>query len=248
MNKKFLLLIVALGIVVLIGFMFFDGDGIKYDREGSSEPSIDALDTVFDFYNPWLRAVQATDTDPYAEGLIESAQLSETLKTSLREAGEGNPETDPVLCQRTIPDRIGAKVLLEVDDKAQIRVIARGTKLPGQAVAYMVIEDGEWVIDRIQCTYGESGPEVGEFNFIQSGQLLKSVPEPLDSNFWHLVYANDEYEGLTAKLLFNAESICVATDGSEAACVPDELAETAPAIVKGNALEEGIVVSRLELQ
>lgn len=245
--------IIVLGLIVLVAVIAFltlqKNGGLSKDGDDATQiPTSDPLDDITGFYNGWLDALQASGTDPVAAGLLESAVITPRMKESLQTALAEGGEMDPVLCQTTTPEKIGAKLISQKDATAKVMVIARGTKMPGQSLASLVPQDGIWAIDEIECAYGEMPPEQGEFSFEHEGQLLNSVPEPLDPNFWYVVYEVDGVMGYTAKLIFDEESKCTDTDGVTGACNPDTFEETAPAFVQGEMSEAGLMVKHIELK
>lgn len=245
--------IIVLGLIILVAVMVFltlqkNGGISKTDDAVGAIPTTDPLDGLLDFYNEWLGARQATNTDPVAAGLVDSPiftpRMKEALQTALAEGGD----MDPVLCQTVVPEKVGAKTIGQKDASVKMLVIARGEKLPGQAMVSLVPQNGMWAIDDIECIYGEQAPEMGEFSFEREGQLLHSVPPPLDSNYWYLVYESDGIMGYTAKLIFDEESVCTDTNGVTSTCDTNTFKETAPAFVQGEMGEAGLMVKHVELR
>lgn len=248
MNTKKLIVIAVL-VLGAVGAWLFIGSGSSQNDDGAKMPKHPPVDTVLDYYNDWLDARQATDTDPYAAGLSESPELTSDVQTYLRASQSEMSKLDPVLCQTSVPEKIGTKEVYIKEGEAKILVLARGAdKMPGQATVTLIPQEGEWVISNIVCSYGETAPEQGEYSFEREGQLLKSVPAPYDSNFWHLVYEDQGLNGLVAQLSFDDTSMCIGSDGAEAVCNPDAFQQTAKAFVQGDVSEDGIAVKRLELR
>lgn len=249
MKQKILLLgiiaIVVVGVVMALGGT---DTSTKNGTETGDPPQDDPADAALSFYNQWLTARNATDTDPAASGLYDSPFLQEGMKEKLEQAANDRPELDPVLCQEAIPEKIGAKPLFKEDYRAKTLIVARGTKLPGQAAVTLVAEDSQWVISEISCTFGEEAPEKGEFTFEEEGQLLKSVPAPLDSNFWHLIYERDGVMGYNARLIFDGESMCTDEGGTESVCDEGSFTETDTAFIQGDMSEAGLMVKRVQLK
>lgn len=244
MKKLLFLGLLILGIGVLAMWLW-PGSGTTPSDERGPAPTTDPLDPVSRFYNDWLQAVQSTTTDPYAAGLATNQLLSASLQQKLQDNQAATP--DPVLCQPELPERVGAKVLYQEDYRAEVQVLGRGyeTKSPHFALVHLAAVDGAWQIDRIECRTGESGPE-REFSFIQSGQLLKSVPEPLNSEYWHLVFTENDVAGNAVPLFFSDSSQCVASDGSTEVCDPSQFSEAARATVTGNMTEAGVDVVEIQ--
>ena len=243
MKKVLIIALLIIGIGALVWWMQKDGGGF-----GSSEPQIpedEALTILFEFYNPWLDAAQSTSTDPYAEGLAEAPMLSDEVRQYIADHRED--DIDPVLCQEALPRQIGARPLYEEDLKAQYMLLSRGLpeQSPRYAVATLDAVDGEWRITSIACQFGEEAPE-REFSFMQEGQLLKSVPPPLDSNYWHLVFTQSGVEGHTVPLFFDENSTCINEQGETSVCDESQFQQTARATVKGDMTEAGVEVKEMQ--
>lgn len=251
MNRKTLITVIVIVGVLLIVWLSLKS--IIKD-EGNSEneygdPTVESIDVTLDFMSDWLELLRSTSTSPYAEGLHQSEWLTESMRSRLAEAETKTDQTiDPVLCQETLPDRLRSNILVEEETETQIRVIAHGTKLPGQAVVHLVIDRGEWRIDKIECSFGETDPNQGEYDFEHEGQLLKGVPVLADQDAWYLIYGENGVVGYTAKLIFNENSMCTNQSGEEGVCSQDSFTQTAAAFVQGDGSEAGIVVIRLELK
>lgn len=244
--------IIVLGLIVLVAVMAFltlkkDGGQSETDDTTVAIPTSDPIDDAMGFYSEWLRAAKAPDFDPVALELTASPKLTARMQESLTRALGENSEIDPVLCQTQTPEKIGTKLIAQKDGVAKIMVIARGEKMPGQAIVTLVPKNDMWAIDEIKCSYGETAPQTGEFSFEQEGQLLHSVPPPLDPDYWYLVYEVDGVMGYTAKLIFDNESTC-SEGGETGTCDVSTFEETNPAFVQGEMSETGLVVKHLELR
>lgn len=246
--KKQLLVIAA---IIIIGLSF-----IMLTREDAgqgSAPSVtreDALDLTLNFYNDWLTAAQSTTTDPYTTILQTHTAVAPVLTETITiSQGSGtNGTLDPVLCQPLIPERVGGKVLFQLEDEAQVIIFARGfeEKSPYQAIVSLQgAGDTSWQITDISCSTGEVAPEQA-YDFEQAGFLLKSVPPPLDPDRWHLVFEQAGVMGHTVPLFFTPESICILTDGSESTCDPDAFTDATPVTVQADMTEAGATVHRLQ--
>jgi len=240
--------LLALILIVLIA-LSMRSSGDKADQISNSQEvsTQEPIDIVLDFYNPWLEAVKSTDTNPYAEGLATKGILSEELRTRIISSeGRGETEIDPVLCQTTVPERITGRIVSEQENEVRVLVMARGTEgLTAQSVFTLKRHNDGWFIEDILCSPGEFDiPR--EFTFEKEGYLLKSVPPPLNPEYWHLVFEENGELGHVVPLLFTGESSCVAIDGNVAVCVPDQFPEATKAHIYGQMTESGATVTRLE--
>lgn len=204
------------------------------------------VDVVLDFYGSWLEALQGTSTNPFESGLAEDPILSSELRNRISDSKgvEGGP--DPVLCQTNIPVQISARLISELEDSAQVLVVSRDKTQPEQAIVTLKGLNEGWYIDSIECSPGEFAPP-REFSFDREGFLLKSVVPPLDSNYWHLVFVENDVPGHVAPLLFSGDSMCTALDESQSVCDPNKFIEPSKAHVQGEMTETGVKVKRVKL-
>jgi len=247
MNKKIILVaVIAISLLLIIVVYLRDRGAENSDSDAQAELGI-SLDVVSPFYNDWLDAAKSTSTDPYQAGLATDSRLSESVKSYIATAQADTESTlDPVLCQSSVPPRIGAKLSYELDGKAQYLLLARGVGVtPEKAVVSLEVVDGAWLITDIECVSGEEGP-VREFSFEREGFLLKSPQAPLDPNLWYLVFEENGQNGHTAPLYFDAASMCVANDETESVCEPTQFINPSQALVKGEMTESGVEVKRVE--
>lgn len=247
MNKQIVIIIgvIVVGVIAVV-WLSSNSDQVSLGENESAIPEDDAMDFTLSYYNEWLNAVLSTTTDPVTAGLANDARLHEDVQAYLAEYDYSN-ELDPVLCQTAAPNRVGAKASYVMDREAQFLILARGLeeKSSRQAVVDIAAQDGKWVISTITCTEGESAPE-REFTFEREGFLLKSVPPPLDPEYWHLVFEERGVAGHTAPLFFNESSICVSIKGEESVCDPDAFVEAEAVLIKGQMTEAGVDVVRIE--
>lgn len=252
-NKKFVLAgLLALAVIIIIVAIFFkkSDTGNKADEgiTGQEVSSDKPTDIVLDFYDLWLHATKATSTDPYQSELTSWPLLSTALRTRLTDTqGQEVNGLDPVLCQPTAPERVISKIVFELEDKAQILVVARDKTISvsNQAVVTLKRHNDGWYIDEITCSQGESVPE-REFSFEKEGHLLKSVPPPLDPQYWYIVFDENGEQGHFAPLFFNAESTCLSTAGIESVCNPDEFKDATKVQMYGQMNELGVDVKKIE--
>jgi len=248
MNKKYIFLLIAVVLFVVVAVLFInkqfgtDGNNATEEQAGIAGESIDI---ALDFYSSWLEALKSTTTNPYEQGLDTSAALSDDVKNYLKASKDSGITPDPVICQTDLPERISAKPVFKTEEKAQYIILARREQKSEQSLVTLEARTGGWLITEIGCSNGEVAPEK-EFTFEKEGFLLKSVPPPLDSNYWHLVYKLDGVDGYTAQLFFDASSTCVATDGVESVCNPDNFDEPSKVFIKGQMTEAGAEVKRVE--
>lgn len=250
MNTNTKKIIFALIGIVLIGLLIAYFVTNKNTDVATESESIaitgDPIDAVMEFYDAWHSAELSTSTNPYTENLLTHPRLSEKVRAELTTAlSEEGSEVNPVLCQTSLPPRIGSKVSYILDNQSEVHVLARGfeKRSPRMAVIKLIGQNGDWVINNIDCVNGESGPE-REFNFDREGFLLKSVPPPLNPDYWHLVFEENGKNGHTAPLFFS-DSVCTALDGSTATCNPDSFTDATKALVQGEMTEAGVDVKRV---
>ncbi len=241
--------LLVLGIIILIGVLFLKSspnngeDQIAYNQQiSTNEP----IDIVLDFYNPWIEAVRSTSTNPYAEGLATKGILSEKLSARLISSeGRAETEIDPVLCQTTVPERVNGRIVSEQEGEVRVLVMAREDALTAQSVFTLKRHNDGWFIEDIICSAGEFDiPR--EFSFNKEGYLLKSVPPPLNSEYWHLVFEENGELGHVVPLFFTGETSCVAVDKTTAVCTPEQFTEATKAHIYGQMTENGANVTRLE--
>lgn len=252
-HKNLIIGFVVLAVIVVLISLFFKGSGGS-SQDGEVDLSNQVVSTeapsdiVLDFYELWLNALHSTGTDPYQSGLATTPILSKKLSDKLVVAQAGSPDgVDPVLCQPTVPEKFRVKSIFELETNAQFLVqAARDKELIGQATVNLVKLNDGWYIDDIYCSSGEVAP-VSEFSFEKEGFLLKSVPPPLDSQYWHLVFEENGKNGHTAPLFFNEESICTYFDGSEGVCDQGKFTDAIAASVKGDMTESGVNVRKLKI-
>lgn len=238
--------ILGLAIIAVVVWLFFGTNYIR--QEVKQEVSQGApVDVVLDFYEPWLAALLSTTTDPYQLGLAQTPILSKELRTRLASA-KGHPETepDPVLCQTTILDRISARPVYELEDSAQVLVMSTQRELTSQAIVTLLRYNDGWYINDILCTLGEFAPPQ-EFSFEKEGYMLKSVVAPLNPDYWHLIFEENNQKGHSAPLFFNAESMCKDLSGNTSVCNLDEFVEPFKVLLRGEMTEAGVEVKQLEM-
>ena len=252
MKKQTVLIVgvIVAAIIALIGWQILSSGSLVGTATNELQviPVDDPMDVTMELYGPWLGGLQATSTDFNRSELLAAAPLTADLRDRLQQETETQSVLDPVLCQIEMPERIGTKSVFTNDFEAQVMVIARGKKVPEQAVVSLSAVDGKWVISDITCSRGELAPDV-EFTVEREGNLLKqSLQPPLNNEQWHLIYTRDGVAGNAIPVLFDTNSTCIMTDGNEQVCVPDQLTEATAVLLQGAMQEAGVLVERMQLQ
>lgn len=204
-------------------------------------------DIVLDFYMKWLQAKESTSTDPYQLELHTSSILSPELRDTLSTLqSDFKNDIDPVLCQKatTSPLRLTARPIYTLAEKAQVLVLAK--KLEAQAIVTLLKQNDGWYIDDISCSAGEFAPE-REFSFEQDGYLLKKVPAPLDSNYWHLVFEQNGQTGNAVPLYFDPASVCTSLDTIQSTCDQNTFTDAQHVFVQGQMTETGVQLRTLKM-
>ena len=240
---------IILGVLVVIGIIVW---AIKSDWGGSSygpgaSSVIDAgdpLDAALAFYQTYLDIEQNVATE-YEGDILKDPILADDVRAAI-ETHSG--DVDQVLCQSETPEKIRAKVLFRHESDAQVQVLGRGEgeKSPEQAVVTLAVEGGAWRITKIECLYGEMAPE-REFSFENDGYLLKSVPAPLDSRYWHIVFEQNGQLGYTAPLFFSTASMCTDVSGNTAMCDENTFVDATKVRLQGQMTEAGVEVKNVTM-
>jgi hypothetical protein len=235
-NKKtiltVLLVIAGSGVVVAL---LMQGSRIQFFAEPRQAPLGDPLDATLEFYEAWHAAKLSTSTEGVVAP-IDHPRLSEEVRAYINSALADTSRTvDPVLCQAEVPPRIGAKLSYALSDKAQVLIVPRRLEQPSarMAVVKLLPQNGQWTITEISCSDGESAPE-SEFSFEREGSLLKNVPAPLNSEFWHLVFEENGINGHTVPLFFTEASTCTALSGAQTPCDTTTFTEAVRARIQGD--------------
>lgn len=243
--KKILIVLALLAAVGAV--VFFAGQNkSNITEEDSAGVAGDPIDAVLEYYKVYLAAEQNGASSPEQEGLFDHPIISNAVRAYIEEHKDDG--IDPVLCQSVTPQKIRSKTLFQQDGQAQVQVLGRldeGDKSSEQAVVTLEVANETWRITKIECLQGESAPE-REFTFDQEGYLLKSVPEPLDSNYWHLVFEQQGTKGHTVPLFTNVAE-CTGFDGSTGPCDMNTVDEATRAHIKGQMTEAGVDVQFIEL-
>jgi hypothetical protein len=253
MKKTKILIVIALGValVALLAVIFILLPKLQDSKNAGLDKSVDEtkgvlgepLDITLDFYEKWRLAKTSTTTDPYTEGLPKSDVLGIELSKKItdNESVYRSEQKDIVICDSSLAQDVKAKEIFSNESKAQILIFPKDKETRGiQIMVTLVGEEGYWKITNISCGAGEQDLNVGEFSFDYEGFLLKqSVPAPLDSKFWHLIFVQENVPGYTTPLIFSSSSICVLEDKTEKVCSDDLLFDMT---------EAGLEVKRLEFR
>lgn len=210
----------------------------------------DIIDLTLEFFNQWLEDVQSSEVDAFTSANLDTELLNEDVREYIAaNRTKNDTDFDPVLCQFTTPERILSRTMYQLEDGAQIMILSRGddTHRQQQSIVTLAVNEDLWQITDITCASGETAPD-REYTFEQSGFLLKSVPPPLDSTNWHLVFEQNGQPGHTVPLFFNENSSCIDTSGVSSVCQPDAFIEPSAAVVKGSMQETGATVQVIEFQ
>lgn len=250
MNRnKYLPIILVVGIAIIIGAILWQvlgGKGLFEERWTGVEGK--PIDITLDFYDAWLGARQTGDNEPFTQNLLAFEQVAPDLRTRLQESNGklGGDQQDPVLCQVGVPEGLRTLPIFQKDEEAQVLVMSTTDGQTGQAIVKLAAKNNLWRITDITCGNAEQAPQ-GEFSFDKTGFLLKQVPAPLDSKYWHLVFEEEGVLGHAVPLYIDESSVCARQDGSTGACNEEVLKETAPARVMGEMTESGVKVKRIEM-
>lgn len=242
MNKtKIIVIVVALAVALGLIWLVSRGSGVQQTSK------LDAIDTVGNFYEQWLKAAQKpTDADPDQKTLAKSPILSKMLRDRLVEAQKTpNVTPDPVLCQTVTPENISTRRVYESADKAQILVTSRDKEVTDQATVTLTRLNDGWYIEDIECSLGEFAPD-REFSFESEGYLLKgSIPPPYDSKNWHLVFEERGVKGHVVPIFFSSTSECTSLGGEKALCRPEQFQEATKVFIQGQMTERGVEITFL---
>ena len=248
-NRKQLLGIVGFLIIIILvaGWWYVGKKGGDTAEETAQAVEGDAVDSVIDFYWPLRDALYTAESDPFVYERDNSQELSpemldrfEQLKNQSRVA-----VLEAVICQTSVPEKIKTQRVYELANEVQVIVRARDEGLFGQAIVTLKPHEGRWKISDISCGSGEIAPE-REFSFQEAGYLVKSVPPPLNSDYWHVVFKQNGTLGHTVPLFFNESSNCIDASGIESICDPNQFKEASQAMVAGEMSETGLTVQKLE--
>ncbi len=250
MNRnKSLPILLLIGTIVIIGIIIWQvmGNGLSLSGKWKGVEG-DPVDVTLNFYEAWMASSNSTSSDPISDGLLEYDQVGEAVAVMLSgyEGKLAEAEMDPVLCQSETPEGLRTLPVYKQEDSAQVLVMSTTKGQSGQAVVTLAAQKGLWQITDITCGNAETAPD-REYSFDKSGFLLKQVPEPLDSNYWHLVFEEAGVLGHAVPLFIDGETVCVLQDGSSEVCSDSALKETMPAHVYGSMSEAGVDVKKIEL-
>lgn len=248
-RKKYLPIALLAGVAFIIAAIVWQVMGGKsLFPEKWSGVEGEPVDVTLGFVEAWLNAKTAGENEPFTQNLLDYEQVSPELREKLKgfDGKLGGGAEDPVLCQTAIPEGLRTLPIFKQDESAQVLIMSTTKGQTGQAVVTLEGRNNVWRIKDITCGNAEQAPK-GEFSFDRTGFLLKQVPAPLDSKYWHLVFEEAGVLGHAVPLFMDESTVCVKQDGSNGACNEETLKETAPARVMGELSETGVVVKRLEM-
>jgi len=230
-NKNILIGAVA-GFVLVgagVGLFFYLGGVLPWRQQVSTDDPLDIVDNLY--------------SKSYQQDRGSYRFLSGELRKELKKNKE---DTTSVLCH-TLPSSIGMRRVYAEGGELQVLVTARGsaTSTEQAVVTLHSLRDG-WYLDSIECSPGEFAPP-REFSFEMNGTLLKNVPEPFNSEYWHLMFDANGELGQYVPLFFDASSTCQSFGGESSACSPDTFNENSNINIKGEMTERGVIVKVLEL-
>ncbi len=257
-TKVFIIVAISVAVVALFAVLFVLLPKLQNSKDGGVDVKIEEtkgvlgepLDVTLDFYEKWRLAKTSTTTDPYNEGLAKAEVLGAILSKKItdNETAFRNEHKDIVICDESVSKEVKAKEIFSNESKAQIFIFSKDKDTRGiQVIATLTGETGYWKITDISCGVGEQNLNVGEYSFDYEGFLLKqSVPAPLDPQYWHLIFSQENVPGYTTPLFFSDSSICIMEDQTEKVCSEELLFETKKVRVKGDMTEAGLEVKRVE--
>jgi hypothetical protein len=249
-NKKYILggLLGLLVLFIIVGAYVWmpSQDSITIQVPDQMVSTETPVNIVLDFYGAWLDAAKSTSTNPYILELHAQPILGEGLRTRLASTQNNEAGTlDPVLCQTIVPEHITGRKVFEIENRAQILVMARDKTVFNQALVTLMRHNDGWYIDDITCSPGEFAP-VLEFTFEKEGYLLKNVPPPLDSQYWYIIFTENNEQGHSAPLFFNEKSVCQSIENVETVCDSTQFIEGTKIYMYGQMTERGVEVERLK--
>ncbi len=248
-RKKYLPIALLAGVAFIIAAIVWQvmgGKSLFPERWTGVEG--EPVDVTLGFVEAWLGARAVGDNEPFTQNILDYEQVSPDLRKKLKEFDGklGGGAEDPVLCQTAVPEGLRTLPIYKQDEAAQVLVMSTTEGQTGQAIFTLAAKNNVWRITDITCGNAEQAPK-GEFSFDRTGFLLKQVPAPLDSKYWHLVFEEAGVLGHAVPLFIDESTVCTKQDGSTGACNDDVLKETAPARVMGELGETGVVVKRIEM-
>ena len=248
-NKR-LSVFLIIGLIIMLAAIVWQVMGGK-SLKGEKWTGVagEPVSITLDFYEAWLQARAVDSSDAFSIDLLQFEQLGPVVRERANEFKDKIGEEglmDPILCQTELPEGLRTLPVYIQDETAQILVMSTTKGHSGQAIVNMVAKNNLWQITDINCGNAETAPQ-GEFSFDKTGFLLKQVPAPLDSNYWHLVFEEAGVLGHAVPLFMNEETECIMKDGTITTCSDDVLKETIPARVYGEMSETGVQVKKIEL-
>lgn len=256
-SNKYKIIAGAVLVVTLILIVIFHFTGSDKDQNENGENDFVArglsgepTDLVLDFYSGWIDRKKVETVDEKTPNPTNSPLLSYQVYEEVKDFdfSADNTEVDPVLCRADLPNGLRSRVVFSTDNKEQILILSADKQTPQQSIITLEKNNDLWEITDIKCGSGEEGGPMGEFSFENEGSLLKdSLPEGFNTDYWHLVFEQDDMQGHTAALLIDEGSVCVDKEGNESTCDPETFFQTMRVRVQGNISEAGVEVKRIEM-
>ena len=244
-NRTIIIGLVAATAALVAGVFLTSGNPWTVSEPVGSDDR--AINVALDLYQDWLEVRQAATAEMPAQllQLSEGAFITNALRAQLTDQIAAAPAIDPIICMDPAPEQVLGKVIYETESAAEVMVYSKAADVPQRSMMTLTRVETGWLVSGITCSNGEVAPEV-EFTFDRSGNLLKdSLQPPLDNTQWHIIYAQAGQSGYAAPLQFGELSIC-ATGEELVTCDPSTLSEAQAVTVKGNLLESGVEVVRME--
>jgi hypothetical protein len=247
MNRYTIIIGLALITIGFIAMVLFSDNSFTASNEREL-PALDPIDVATGVANRWLQNERATSSVSMAVFIASEPLITRAAGNRLIAQSPTPGETrDPILCQTSLPVRVGARSVYQTEDSAQVMIVARGANRSAErSIMTLVLDNNAWRITNIVCA-NENARGSGEFAFEAEGRLVReSIPNPYDPNVWHLVVERPDGSIDAVPLAFTDTSICRSDDGELVTCDQSQFTEGDFARVQADVTETNAVVLRLE--